>query len=65
MVDALVTKNVASFVDHKRWFSKGWFLVVGVSIILCVLIIGCGFVAFFILWRRKTLEEVEDCELEY
>lgn len=63
--DALVTENLPSFVHHKRWFSEGRVLAAGVSIILCVLIIGSGFVVFFILRSRKTLEEVEDWELEY
>jgi len=58
--DALATKNLDLFVHHRRWFFKAWFLAVDVSIILCVLIIGCGFVAFFIPRRRETLEEVDD-----
>ncbi|KAG4384529.1 hypothetical protein AAZX31_13G279000 [Glycine max] len=63
--DALVTKNLPSFVHHKRWFSGARALAVGVTSIVCVLIIGWGYVAFFILRRRKSQEEVEDWELEY
>jgi len=63
--EALVTEGLPSFVHHKRWFFEGRVLALGVSMILCVLIIGCSYVVFSILRRSKTQEEVEDWELEY
>ncbi|TKY48870.1 L-type lectin-domain containing receptor kinase VII.2 [Spatholobus suberectus] len=63
--DALVTENLPVFVHHKRWFSGARALAVGVTSIVCVSIIGYGYVAFFVLRRGKAGEEVEDWELEY
>uniref|UniRef100_A0A0R0H7W3 non-specific serine/threonine protein kinase n=1 Tax=Glycine max TaxID=3847 RepID=A0A0R0H7W3_SOYBN len=63
--DALVTENLPSFVHHKKWFPGAQAFAVGVTSIVFVLIISCGYVAFFVLRRRKTQEEVEDWELEY
>ncbi|RZB80129.1 putative L-type lectin-domain containing receptor kinase VII.2 [Glycine soja] len=63
--DALVTENLPSFVHHKKWFPGAQAFAVGVTSIVFVLIIGFGYVAFFVLRRRKTQEEVEDWELEY
>ena len=62
--DALVTENLPSFVHHKKWFPGAQAFAVGVTSIVFVLIISCGYVAFFVLRRRKTQEEVEDWELE-
>ncbi|KAI4333955.1 hypothetical protein L6164_018701 [Bauhinia variegata] len=64
--DALITNNLPSFEDQKGSFSVSLALGIGVSGV-CVLLIGCGSVAFFILRRGegKTEEEIEDWELEY
>lgn len=64
--DALVTDNLPSFVLHKGWFSGARAIAVGVTSVFCVLIIGCGYIVFFILRRgNKPEEEIEDWELEY
>ena len=60
-----MTENLPSFVHHKKWFPGAQAFAVGVTSIVFVLIIGFGYVAFFVLRRRKTQEEVEDWELEY
>ncbi|XP_073222195.1 probable L-type lectin-domain containing receptor kinase VII.2 isoform X2 [Cicer arietinum] len=63
--DALVTKNLPSFVPHKKWFSGA--INVGVtSTVFVLIIICCGCVVFFIYYRGKNgEEEIEDWELEY
>ncbi|CAJ2660470.1 unnamed protein product [Trifolium pratense] len=64
--DALVTDNLPSFVPRKGWFSGAKAIAVGVTSVVCLLIIGCGCVVFFILYRRnKAAEETEEWELEY
>jgi hypothetical protein len=51
--DALVTNNLPSFVPHKGWFFGVKAIVVGVIGVVCVLIIGCGCVVFFIIYRER------------
>ncbi|WJX69271.1 non-specific serine/threonine protein kinase [Trifolium repens] len=64
--DALVTNNLPSFVPHKGWFFGVKAIVVGVIGVVCVLIISCGCVVFFILYREeKEKEEIQEWELEY
>ncbi|KAG4926213.1 hypothetical protein JHK87_051753 [Glycine soja] len=58
--------NAAKFIDRfPHWFPGAQAFAVGVTSIVFVLIIGFGYVTFFVLRRRKTQEEVEDWELEY
>ncbi|KAL5082211.1 hypothetical protein RYX36_010632 [Vicia faba] len=64
--DALVTDNLPSFVPYKGWFSRAKVIAVGVTSVVCVLIICCGCVVFFILYRRRKEDaEIEEWELEY
>ncbi|KAK2370585.1 non-specific serine/threonine protein kinase [Trifolium repens] len=64
--DALVTNNLPSFVPHNGWFFGVKAIVVGVIGVVGVLIIGCGCVVFFILYREeKEKEEIDEWELEY
>ncbi|CAK8536416.1 unnamed protein product [Lathyrus sativus] len=64
--DALVTENLPSFVPYKGWFSRAKVIAVGVTSVVCLLIISCGYVLFFILYRgEKGEEKIEEWELEY
>ncbi|XP_045805285.1 probable L-type lectin-domain containing receptor kinase VII.2 [Trifolium pratense] len=64
--DALVTNKLPSFVLHEGWFSGAKAIAVGVTSVVCILIIGCGCAVVFILSRRNEAEEeIEEWELEY
>ncbi|CAK8536415.1 unnamed protein product [Lathyrus sativus] len=65
--DALVTDNLPSFDPYKGWSSRAKVIAVGVTGVVCLLIVGCGYVVFyFILYRGgKGEEEIEEWELEY
>jgi len=64
--DALVTHNLPSFVPYKGWFFGAKAIDVGITSIVCVLIIGCAVLfILFLYMRNKGEEEIEDWELEY
>ncbi|XP_065876316.1 probable L-type lectin-domain containing receptor kinase VII.2 [Euphorbia lathyris] len=64
--DALVTKNLPSFVDSKSDVLKSRGFIIGISV-ACVMIIVIGIVIYELLKRGKLKkkEELEDWELEY
>ncbi|KAI5412944.1 hypothetical protein KIW84_057531 [Lathyrus oleraceus] len=65
--DALVTDNLPSFVPYKGWSSRAKVIAVGVTSVVCLLIVGCGYALFFFILYRggKGDEEIEEWELEY
>ncbi|CAK8536441.1 unnamed protein product [Lathyrus sativus] len=65
--DALVTENLPSFVPYKGWSSRAKVIAVGVICVVCLLIVGCGYVVFYFILNRwgKGDAEIEEWELEY
>ncbi|KAK4255512.1 hypothetical protein QN277_008507 [Acacia crassicarpa] len=64
--DALITTDLPSFVHQKGFFSGSRAPIIGL-VVVCMILIGCVSLGFFILWRwiGKSEEDLEEWELEY
>ncbi|KAI9086643.1 hypothetical protein K1719_031237 [Acacia pycnantha] len=64
--DALITTDLPSFVHQKGFFSGSRAPIIGL-VFVCMILIGCVSLGFFILWRwiGTSEEDLEEWELEY